>query len=95
MPANKLSDTEIEEALVGLDGWSREGDEIVREVQLADFVAAMGLITQIGILAERMNHHPTLTNTWNRVGIALSTHDVGGISDYDMRLAGEISERIG
>jgi 4a-hydroxytetrahydrobiopterin dehydratase len=95
MPANKLNDAEIEEALAGLDGWSREGDEIVREVQLADFVAAMGLITQVGILAERMNHHPTLTNTWNRVRIALSTHDVGGISDYDMRLAAEINERIG
>ncbi|MCY4616198.1 MAG: 4a-hydroxytetrahydrobiopterin dehydratase [Chloroflexota bacterium] len=95
MPANKLNDAEIEEALAGLDGWSREGDEIVREVQLADFVAAMGLITQVGILAERMNHHPTLTNTWNRVHIALSTHDVGGISDYDMRLAAEINERVG
>ena len=95
MPANKLNDAEIEAALAGLDGWSREGDEIVREVQLADFVAAMGLITQVGILAERMNHHPTLTNTWNRVRIALSTHDVDGISDYDMRLAAEINERIG
>lgn len=95
MPANKLNDAEIEAALAGLEGWSREGDEIVREVQLADFVAAMGLITQVGILAERMNHHPTLTNTWNRVRIALSTHDVDGISDYDMRLAAEINERIG
>ena len=95
MPPTKLSDTEINQALAGLEGWSRDGDEIVRELQLADFVAAMGLITQIGILAERMNHHPTLTNTWNRVWIALSTHDVGGISDFDVRLAGEINERAG
>ena len=95
MPPMKLSDAEIDEALAGLEGWSRDGDEIVRELQLADFVAAMGLITQIGILAERMNHHPTLTNTWNRVRIALSTHDVGGISDFDVRLAGEINERAG
>ena len=95
MPPTKLSDAAIDEALAGLDGWSRDGDEIVRELQLADFVAAMGLITQIGILAERMNHHPTLTNTWNRVRIALSTHDVGGISDFDVRLAAEINERAG
>ncbi len=95
MPPTKLSDAEIDEALAGLEGWSRDGDEIVRELQLADFVAAMGLITQIGILAERMNHHPTLTNTYNRVRIALSTHDVGGISDFDMRLAAEINERAG
>ena len=53
----------------------------------------MGLITQVGILAERKNHHPTITNTWNRVRIALSTHDVDGISDFDLELAGEINER--
>ena len=53
MSANKLNDAEIEEALAGLDGWSREGDEIAREVQLADFVAAMGLITQVGARARK------------------------------------------
>jgi 4a-hydroxytetrahydrobiopterin dehydratase len=95
MPPTKLSDAEIEEALAGLEGWSREGDAIVRELQLADFVAAIGLIAQIGVLAERMNHHPTLTNTYNRVRVALSTHDVEGISDFDMRLAAEINERAG
>ena len=88
-----LSDSEIEQALAGLEGWSREGDEIVREFVLDDFVAAMGLITQVGILAERANHHPTLTNTWNRVRIALSTHDAGGITDRDVKLAAEINER--
>ena len=95
MPPTKLSDAEIAQALAGLAGWRREGDEIVREFQLADFVAALGLITQIGVLAERMDHHPTLTNTYNRVRVALSTHDLGGISDYDVRLAGEINERAG
>ncbi len=88
-----LSDTEIEEALAGLEGWTREGDEIVREFVLDDFVAAMGLITQVGVLAERANHHPTLTNTWNRVHIALSSHDAGGITDRDVKLAAEINER--
>lgn len=95
MPPTKLSDAQVDEALSGLEGWSRDGDAIVRELQLADFVAAMGLITQIGILAERLDHHPTLTNTWNRLRIALSTHDVGGISDFDVQLAGEINERAG
>lgn len=93
MAEAKLSDAEIAEALVGLKGWSREGEEIVREFELSDFVAAMGLITQVGILAERANHHPTLTNTYNRVRVALSTHDAGGITARDMRLAAEINER--
>ena len=91
----KLSDAEIEERLASLEGWSREGDEIVTEFQLEDFVAAVGLIAQIGVLAERMNHHPTLPNTYNRVGVALNTHDAGGITEYDFSLAAEINERAG
>ena len=91
----KLPDAEIEERLAGLEGWTREGDEIVTEFQLQDFVAAVGLIAQIGVLAERMNHHPTLTNTYNRVGVALNTHDAGGITEYDFSLAAEINERAG
>ena len=91
----KLPDAEIEERLAGLEGWTREGDAIATEFQLEDFVAAVGLIAQIGVLAERMNHHPTLTNTYNRVGVVLNTHDAGGITEYDFSLAGEINERAG
>ncbi len=92
---NRLLDAEVEEGLASLEGWRREGDQIVRDFQLKDFVAATGFIAQVAVLAERMNHHPTITNTYNRVGIALSTHDVDGISDFDLKLAGEISERAG
>ena len=80
--------------LTDLDGWRYEDGEIVREFQLPDFVAATGFMAQICVLAERMNHHPTITNTYNRVGIALSTHDVDGISDFDFKLAVEINDRV-
>ena len=93
MARTKLSDGEIEQALAGLEGWAREGDEIVREFRFADFVAALGFIAQVGVLAERANHHPTLTNTYNRVRIALNTHDAGGITQRDFDLAREINER--
>ena len=89
----RLSDSEIEQALAGLEGWRREGDELARDFELPDFVAALGLITQIGALAERANHHPTLTNTYNKVRVALSTHDEGGITERDVALAREIGER--
>lgn len=91
----KLSDGEIEEGLKGLEGWRLEGGEIMRDFQLADFVAATGLITQVLVLAERMGHHPTITNTYNRLRVALMTHDVDGISDFDLKLAAEINERAG
>ena len=89
-----LSDTDVERALADLPGWRREGDEIIRDVVLRDFVAAMGFITQVGVLAERANHHPTITNTYNRVRVALSTHDEGGITAHDVDLAREISDRV-
>jgi 4a-hydroxytetrahydrobiopterin dehydratase len=89
----KLSDVEVAQALTALDGWSREGEKIVREFQFADFVEALGFITQVGVLAERADHHPTITNTYNRVGIALWSHDSDGITERDIALATEITAR--
>jgi 4a-hydroxytetrahydrobiopterin dehydratase len=88
-----LPDSAIAEALGDLDGWSREGDAIVRDFQFADFVDALGFIAKVGVLAERANHHPELSNVYNRVRIALSTHDAGGITQNDIDLAREIDQR--
>ncbi|HJM74933.1 MAG TPA: 4a-hydroxytetrahydrobiopterin dehydratase [Dehalococcoidia bacterium] len=89
----KLPDSEVDQALVGLDGWSLDGDQIVREFQFADFVEALGFITQVGVLAERADHHPTITNTYNRVGIALWSHDPDGVTERDVALATGINAR--
>ena len=89
----RLTDTEIEAALGELDGWQRDGDTIAREFKLKDFVAAMGLMAQVGVLAERANHHPELRNVYNTVRVALSTHDEGGVTQKDVDLAREINER--
>jgi 4a-hydroxytetrahydrobiopterin dehydratase len=91
--ADLLADDAITSALNGLEGWTRTGDAIVREFEFADFVDAVGFITKVGVLAERKNHHPELSNVYNRVRIALSTHDAGGITNLDISLAGEINER--
>jgi 4a-hydroxytetrahydrobiopterin dehydratase len=92
--AERLDDAAIEGALSGLDGWSRAGDTIVREFEFGDFVDAIGFIAKVGVLAERKNHHPELSNVYNRVRIELSTHDAGGITDLDLALASEINERV-
>ena len=92
--AERLSDDAVESALAGLEGWSRDGDRIVREFEFGDFVDALGFIAKVGVLAERRNHHPELSNVYNRVAIALSTHDAGGITDLDVALAGEINQRV-
>lgn len=91
--ADRLTDAQITEGLAKLPGWTREGDTIAHDFQFVDFVAALGFIAQVGALAERVNHHPELTNVYNKVRIALSTHDAGGITDLDLKLAEAISAR--
>jgi 4a-hydroxytetrahydrobiopterin dehydratase len=89
----RLTDAAVNTGLGALAGWERAGDTIVRQFEFADFVAALGFIAQVGVLAERANHHPELSNVYNRVRIALSTHDAGGITQKDLDLAAEINER--
>ena len=92
--AERLTEAQVSAGLARLPGWSREGDRIVREFQFVDFVAALGFIAQVGALAERANHHPELTNLYNHVRIALWTHDAGGLTERDLRLAEAIGARV-
>jgi len=84
-----LSEAERAEALDGLADWDYDEarDAITRTVQFADFIEAFGFMTQVALIAERMNHHPEWTNVWNRVDILLTTHDAGGLSGRDIELA--------
>ncbi len=82
---------EIDEALATLDGWSHEGDALVKEFTVANFRAAVALIVRIGFEAEAVNHHPELTNVYNRVGVRLTTHDAGNrVTGNDIELARRI-----
>lgn len=92
-----LSETERAEALDGLPDWDYEEgrDAITRTVQFADFIEAFGFMTQVALIAERMNHHPEWTNVWNRVEILLTTHDAGGLSGRDVELAEAIDAIVG
>lgn len=85
-----LASEEIDAALAGLPGWKLEGNTIVREFRFADFVEAFGFMVKVALLAERANHHPEWSNVYNRVRIGLTTHDAGGLTNRDMKLAGGI-----
>jgi len=82
-----LSDEEIVEGLAGLPGWDRDGDEIVRDFRFADFAEAFGFMTTCAELSEELNHHPDWRNVYSSVSVRLTTHDVGGLSPYDLRWA--------
>ena len=77
----------IEEAIRTLQGWSREGSAIYREFKFGSFREAISFIVRISFEAEQRDHHPELTNVYNRVTIRLSTHDAGGITEKDFDLA--------
>lgn len=79
-----------ERAVDMLDGWSVASDgrdAIVRSLVFADFNAAFGFMTRVALLADRMDHHPEWSNVYNRVDILLTTHDTGGVSERDVKMA--------
>ena len=92
-----LSEAERADALDGLPEWDfDEGrDAITRTIVFADFIEAFGFMTQVALIAERMNHHPEWTNVYNRVDILLTTHDAGGISPRDIDMATAIDAIVG
>ncbi|MBM4455397.1 MAG: 4a-hydroxytetrahydrobiopterin dehydratase [Verrucomicrobia bacterium] len=91
--AAKLSGHQIEVVLSTLDGWKQTGGRIVREYKFPDFVAASMFVTGVNLEAEQMNHHPDLHQSYASVKIELTTHDVGGISELDLRLAKKLDTR--
>jgi 4a-hydroxytetrahydrobiopterin dehydratase len=87
----KLTNDEIAQGLKTVDGWTAEGGGLFREFVFVDFVDAFAFMTKVALLAERANHHPEWSNVYKRVTIHLSTHEVGGVSDRDFKLATEIN----
>ncbi len=87
--AQRLTDTERDEALAGLEGWNRvEGrDAIAKTFEFKDFNAAFGFMTRAALVAEKMDHHPEWSNVYRMVDVVLSTHDAGGLTELDIRLA--------
>lgn len=70
-----------------LPGWSQDGTHLKRTFTFTDFSAAWGFMNRVALLAERQDHHPEWFNVHNRVEIALTTHDAGGLSARDVHLA--------
>jgi 4a-hydroxytetrahydrobiopterin dehydratase len=83
----RLSEDEITEALTGMPGWNRDGDEIIRVYELPSFPACIEFVRVVADLAEASDHHPDLDIRYRRLRVALTTHDVDGLSDLDVSLA--------
>jgi 4a-hydroxytetrahydrobiopterin dehydratase len=83
----RLSDTEIDERLSGLDGWERSGDAIVKRFDNGDFKGSVDFVNRLTPEAEEMNHHPDLEISWKTVTVTVTTHSEGGLTEGDFELA--------
>ena len=79
------------------DGWTLEegGKALVRTFRLKDFSEAFGFLTRVALHAETADHHPEFTSVWNRVDFRLTSHDAGGVTERDVKLAEAINRLAG
>ncbi len=87
----KLTDQQLQQALSTLPNWALKEGELVQERTFKDFVAAMAFVNDVAQLAESAGHHPDIDIRYNRVRLALVTHDAGGITQNDTGLAQKIN----
>jgi len=79
------------------DGWSLsdDGKALERSFRFKDFSEAFGLLARVAMHAEKVDHHPEFTNVWNKVDFRLTTHDTGGVTERDIKLAETINGLAG
>lgn len=89
-----LGDNAIQQGLAGLSGWERDGQALVRTVELDDFPQAIQVVDRVAVLAERAGHHPDIDIRWRTLTFRCSTHSEGGITQADLDLAGAIDATV-
>jgi 4a-hydroxytetrahydrobiopterin dehydratase len=95
--AQKLSAEARKSALARLNGWSEVSgrDAISKKFVFADFNQAFGFMTRAALVAEKLDHHPEWFNVYKTVEVTLSTHDAGGVTDLDVKLAETMDKLAG
>ena len=83
----RLSSEKITEELDNLPGWSLKDEKLHKDFEFETFNQAFGFMTRAALEIEKMNHHPEWFNVYNKISVDLMTHDAGGITENDIRLA--------
>jgi 4a-hydroxytetrahydrobiopterin dehydratase len=87
-----LSDSEIAERLKSLPGWHYRGNGIEKLFDRGNFDGSLRFVNAVAAAANEQNHHPDISISWNHVGFVLSSHDAGGLTARDFRLATTIEK---
>ncbi len=91
----RLADEEINQALGKLSGWQLRGTAIERSFEFSSFKEAINFVNRVAGIAEDMNHHPDITINYNKVLLALTSHDSGGVTERDIRFAARLNQSGG
>ena len=92
MERKKLSPEEILYNLAEMEDWRAESDVLKKRFEFKNFSEALEFVNRVGTIAERLDHHPDISFGWGYAEINLTTHDRGGITDFDFAVAKEINE---
>lgn len=87
-----LSEVEIQDCLKSLPDWHFVEDQLRKKFLFKNFAEALAFIVQVGIVSEKMDHHPEITNVYNQVGLAISTHSMKGITRKDIEWIQDIEK---
>ena len=90
-----LSEHDVRNALLRIPGWHANRKAIERSFEFADFKAAMKFVNRIADAAEEAGHHPDIEISYNKVKLSLISHDSGGVTERDIKMAGKINEIAG
>jgi 4a-hydroxytetrahydrobiopterin dehydratase len=96
MAMPQLTDTQRTEALAALPEWSLRADglAIERQFKFRNFSEAFAFMARVALIAEKHDHHPEWSNVYNSVNITLTTHDAGGLSERDVKMAKAIDRLL-
>lgn len=94
MERKKLADDEINERLKTLNGWSAENDKLVKRFEFPSFTESLAFVNKVGECAEAVDHHPDITFGWGYAEVSITTHDRGGVTDFDLALANQIETLV-
>jgi len=88
----RLSEEQIRERIAQLHGWERSGEQIRKTYPFASFAEGMAFANRVAAAAEALDHHPDMLIQYRQVTLTLTSHDVGGLTERDFRLARRIDE---
>ncbi|HOZ87421.1 MAG TPA: 4a-hydroxytetrahydrobiopterin dehydratase [Bacteroidia bacterium] len=92
MRPKKYTKKETDAAFINLKGWDMKDGVLRKKITFKNFTQAFGFMTMVAFEAEKLNHHPDWKNSYNKVTISLQTHDAGGLTELDFKLAKTIDK---